>query len=124
MRAKGVYVRRPGVSICSPLVRCLRRNPLPAPWLPSQSHHTLPAGHCQPQSCIGTDQPYMLHPCHGASTLSMYCLSAPCMGDLSSWGGFATDAAAQAGTRQPDLYSAFKWNPIASNVRSSFMLGP
>lgn len=74
------YVRSSGDSISPPVVRSLGHNPLPAPWLPSQSYPTVPAEHCQPQSRMGTDEPYMLHPCHGASTLSLHCLAAPCVG--------------------------------------------
>lgn len=54
---------------------------LPArPMVPFQSHPTLPTGHCESQQCMGSDESYVLHLCHGASTLPLGCLAAPCVG--------------------------------------------
>lgn len=161
------YMRSPGDSISPPAVPQTPHNPLPVPQLPSQSHPTLLVGYCQPQPCVGTDEPYRLHPCHGASTLSLCCLAAPCVcapmahpalfpssrclypclacwlrvtrfshaeqapwGDCSSWGDLATrcnnTSQDMALLGQERLSSAlcYKQDPIASNLRWSFMLGP
>lgn len=76
--------RRSGDSISPLVVRGLGHNHLPVPWLPFQSYPTLPTGHCQSWQCMGSDEPYVLHPCRGASTLPLCCLAAPCVGAMTS----------------------------------------
>lgn len=60
-------MRRPGTSTSPLVVRGLGH--LPVPWFPFQSRPTFPIDHCQSLQCVGSDEPCVLHLCHGASTL-------------------------------------------------------